>query len=505
MRTNDFLLVKNASVLGLRTVLILIMKFYTTKLILENLGVIDYGIYSTVYSCVLFFDFIQRGVSGCYQRFYNYELAKRKWVGGRKVFCSALIIQACLSCILVVLINVFGNWFIENKMILPEGKIEETKVIFNIFLIGIFFIMMNSVLCAAIIAHEDMQYYSLISIGEGVGYLMVAWLLGSFERDKLIIYTAVQSSIPVILFFMNYIWLKRKYTKEIKFKAIYGVRMIRKMLGFSLWSVIGNLGSALEQQGINLLLNSYFGVVVNVSRGIAAQVFSGVFGLVSNIGLAIRPQIVKSYADGNFDRVKRLMYLWSRYGFLGISILFVPICIEIDWILKFWLGENVPEWTNSFICLSVVIALMNMLNAPVSGVINATGKIALYQSLCLGVNVLIFPLSYLALMFFEKPDVPYVIGIILSIIVQYLSLIVLRKYLLISFKEYIKEVIVPVIVPLMAILIVIFVFSEAIKEGFFRLIVLFLLAGFVGIGVYSYLFASDVERDIAKKLTRKNI
>ena len=361
-----------------------------------------------------------------------------------KVYNTALQIQSLIALILLILLETFGLWYINSQMIIPADRLNAAQWIFQFSVLSLIIIVIQVPYSAAIMAHEKMQFYSYISIVEVIAKLAIAYSLLIVKQDKLIIYGLLSLIVTVIIFTVNYSYAKIKFS-DLKFRLSWNKDYFKPMLSFSGWNIFGTFAYLLKGQGLNLLLNAFFGPVVNAARGISNMVMNAIQGFQSNIVIAFRPQIVQSYAAQDINRVTTLFYSLSKISFIMLALLSVPIMVEIKYILNLWLGSTVPEYTYSFTMLILINMLISSLNTPISQVVHATGKMKNYQLITSLVICSILPISWLTLKLGCNPNSVFIISLIMTTINQYVCMILLKRIFQYNIIDYCKKVLNPCI------------------------------------------------------------
>ena len=501
--TNNKRIAKNTILLSLRMVVTLLIMLYTTRVVLAGLGVTDYGIYNIVCGFVSMFAFLSVAMSNGIQRYYNFELSRHGILGARKVYNAALVIQFILTIILILLSVTVGTWYIQNKMVIAAESMETALYIFYMSVISFAFVILQVPFIAAIMAHERMDYYALVTILDAFLKLGIAVSLASITQNRLLVYGFLMMLIPVIDFLLYAIYAKKKFSSEIVYSRHIDTQLLKSMITFSGWNIVGIFSDILRDQGVNVVLNLFFGVVVNAARGVTVQIIAGLQGLVNNIGVAIRPQIVQSYAQNNITRTLSLMYSLSRQSFLFLYVSSLPVIVETDWILSIWLGDNVPEYTAIFFRLVIIVTYINVLNSAVSAVVHATGNMKLYQLTGALATIAVVPVSYVWLLQGGSPISPYCICIFFAIIMQIVALWVLGKIIAFSVKDYLMEVVKPIALIVCSTFTLPFIPHFLLPEGILRFMIVSIIV-IVCAGGASYFYGfNETEKDIIKSFILK--
>ncbi len=414
---------KNTLFLYFRTLVILLVSLYTSRIVLNVLGIDDYGIYNVVGGIILMFQFLNVGMIDASQRFITYELGRKDKIQLQKVFSSSLLIHLFIIILLIILAETGGIWFLNHKMNIPASRMVAANWVFQCsvltFILKILCVSYN----ACIIAHEHMKVYAYISILEAILQLAIVFLLKGTASDKLISYAILIFFVTLLTSIMYVVYCRRHFD-ECKFRYNNDKALLYKMFSFAGWSFLGNMGYSFKMQGINILINLFFGPAVNTARGVAYQVNAGIYNFVANFQIAMKPQITKQYAVGETDSMITLVYNSSRYSFFLLLYPVLPVLIKAPYILHLWLGI-IPEYSVMFLRLVLIVTLVNSMAGPLATAIQAKGKIKVFQLTILGITLLDIPASYVALKLGYPPyTVMYV-----SIITEFIALIV-RMWLL---------------------------------------------------------------------------
>lgn len=460
---------RNSIFLSVRMVIVLCINLYTTRAVLALLGVEDYGIYNVVCGFVSMFTFLNTSLSNGIQRFYNYELGKNGLDGARKVFNTARIIQIALIIIVIIVAETVGLWYLCNKMVIPESRFAAALWIYQFAIVSFVFVIVQAPYTAAVMAHERMDFFAVVSVLDAVLKLAIIFIIPILKNDNLIVYGLCLSLISVFDFLCYLIYAKVNFT-EIKIEKHFERQLFRDMLGFSGWNIFGSFSGVIKEQGINLVFNWFFGPVVNAARGVAMQVNSGLQGFVSTITTPVRPQVIQSYAQGNVDRTMNLTYSISKLSCMFLYLMALPVICEIDFILRLWLGSNIPQHTNTFVVIIILISFINNLNGAVSGVVHASGKMKTYQLSTSFTSFLCIPLSYLMLKFGFAPEWALWIVFATMVATQTVSLIVLKTIVSFKISEYLKRTILPLFLVIISTFWIPLIIRVCMVEGWLRFV-----------------------------------
>lgn len=478
---------KNTLFLYVRMVVVLLISLYTTRVILNALGVVDFGINNVVAGFVSMFAFLNTSMSNGIQRFYNFKLGREGESALKDVYNTSLQIQGVIALFIFVLLETVGLWYLNNCMVIPVERLEAAQWIYQFSVFSTVFVIMQIPYSAAIMSHEKMDYYAYVSILDVLLKLGFALYLPYVESDKLIFYGCYGFGISLLNFLMYFIYCKKKF-KSIRFELVIHKGLFKEMLSFSGWNIFGTFAYMLKGQGLNLLLNSFFGPVVNAARGVASMIENAIQGFQSNIVVSFRPQTIQSYAEGNMLRVKRLMYSLSKISYIMLFMVSMPVIIELECILKIWLGDTIPEYTIPFTTLTLVIMVVSGLNTPLSQVVHATGRMKRYQ---IGTSIVvcsILPVAWVSLKLGGSPIYVYLVSLIMTIVNQCVCMYLLNKIFPYSYSDYLKEVIWPCLYVTVLSLILPLFFHLIIPNSFLRLIIIG-ITGVVSTIVCSYFMA----------------
>lgn len=494
---------KNSFYMTVRMIVVLCVTLFSTRIILNALGVEDYGIFNVVAGFVSLFSFLSTSMSNCIQRFYNFEYAKNGIIGANKVFNTSFIIQLILAVIVLALLEIFGPWYIQNKMVLPVDRLNTALALFQFSVISFICVIFQAPFLAAVMAHERMGFYSLVSVLDASLKLAIAYVLSYLGGDHLLMYGLLLVIVSLIILTIYACYARSKFA-EIRFSLSKDNQLFKSMLAFSGWNLFGSSSGVMKEQGVNLIMNLFFGPVVNAAKGVAAQVNNGIQSFVSNIIVPVRPQLVQSYSLGNIERVMRLTYSVSKFTTYVLYLISLPLLYEIDYVLRLWLGMNVPEYTAPFIRIVIMTSFITNLNGAISGVVHASGKMKNYQLLGAIVNVLSLPIVYFALRLGGSPQLGMVLVGCVTMVNQIVCMLVLKTIVSYSIRDYIFKVIFPFIWVVCLTCWIPIVVIRLCEPGFLRLCMTTVISVLsVAVAIYVVGLTAD-ERKYAMKIFSKN-
>lgn len=424
-------------------IIVMGITLYTTRALLTALGVEDYGVYNVVCGFVSMFSFLNTSMANGTQRFYNYEIGKNGESGVSKIFSHAVVIQLVMALVILFFVETFGVWYLCKKMVIPDGRIGAAMWIFQFSMIQLFLVMVTVPYSAAVMAYEKMDFYAIVSIIDAILKLIIVLMLPYAPMDTLVYYGALMTLISVLNYVLNWGYSKRCF-KSITFQTEWDKSLFSSMLSFSGWNIFGSVSHMMQSQGVNLILNAFWGTVVNAANGVASQVNSAVNSLTSGFVTAVRPQMIKSYASGNIDYLRKMYYSVSKLTFYLVMILAVPLIGEIETILDIWLGTGkYPEMTAIFCQLTMFMTLCNSYATPTSIIIHATGKMKKFQIFVSTVTLMIIPIAYVAAKL--GCDAPLIIFLsaMVTIAAQITRLILIKEQVDFPVWDYCKKVFAP--------------------------------------------------------------
>ena len=443
---------KNTGLLYIRMLVMMVISFVTTRVMLKALGVDNYGINNVVGGLVSMFSMLSASLSGAVSRFFTFGLGKGDMKHLRVVFSTSINIHIVLAVIVLIAIETIGVWFLNHRMVIAPNRLEAANWVLQCSTI-IFSINLLSVpYRAAIIAHERMSAFAYLTIFDATAKLLIVCAIYFYGGDKLKL-LAVLNIIPAIISQVIY-W---RYCKcnfvECRYQCVYDKKLFAEIFSFAGWSFIGNTAGLMKNEGVNVVINTFFGASINAARGIAMQVNGMVMQFISNFTMALNPQIIKDYASGQLERMHKLMFQGTKLSYYIFMILSIPVIFEIESFLQVWLGE-VPAHTVLFTRLVLVLSLAEIVSQTLITAQTATGKIKVYQMVVGGILLLNLPVSYLLLRWGWFPEITVIVAIIVSQLCLVARLWFLRRMISFPVKEFVRRVYCNVILVTLLALIV---------------------------------------------------
>ncbi len=483
---------KNTVMLYLRMFLIMGVSLYTSRVVLQVLGVTDYGIYNVVGGVVSLFSFIHSAMTSATQRYITFALGKEDQQNLHNTFCTSLNIHAFIAFVLVVLAETIGLWFLNVKMTIPIERMRAANWVYQMSVLSTVVLIMSSPYNALIIAHEKMSAFAYISVLDVSLKLAIVFILKCLGSDKLILYAILVFSIQLLIRFIYTAYCKKNFI-ESKYKFVWDKPLTFEMMSYSLWSLWGNLAVVFSDQGVNILLNMFFGPTVNAARGVTMQVKNAINGFSSNFQMAMNPQITKNYAKGDLKQMHSLVFASSKYSFFLLYILTLPLILEAPTILDIWL-DVVPEHSVNFLRIVLIITIIQALAGPMTVSAQANGKIKKYQAIVGGILLLTLPFSFIGLKIWNIPEVVFVTDLVVSFMAQVIRLFLVRKMVNFSLRAYFSVVVSRIVLVTIASAIIPILAHIVLPKTFLSaLLVVFISVVLVAISIY-FLGLSSAER-----------
>lgn len=496
---NNKRIAKNTLLLYVRTLVILLVTLYTSRVVLNTLGVSDYGIYSVVGGVVAMFSVISSSLSSSISRFITYELGHGNFERLKRIFSTSVNIQIGMSFIILLLAELFGVWFLNCKMNIPESRMMAANWVLQCSLLTFIINLVSVPYNACIIAHERMSAFAYISILETVLKLAVVYLLLVSSYDKLATYAVLLVTVSLLIRLI-YGWYCKRHFEESHYEFVYDKSLLKEMTKFAGWGFFGNGAYMLNVQGVDMLINIFFGVTLNAARGVATQVQNAVMQFVNNFTVAINPQITKSYASGDMEYLYKLVCRGARFSYFLLLLFVVPIVCEADYILRLWL-KIVPAYAPEFLRLTLFGAMMTLLGNSMLTAIFATGNIKRYQIWVTTVGCLVFPLTWIAFKLGFPPATTYVIYIVVYFLLVFVRLYIAKGLLRFPVKLYLNNVIFRIIIVTAISFVLPLILVYHIDESFFRFcITCFSSLFFTSLTVSTFGLEKNERRKIFKKI-----
>ena len=460
---------KNTLFLYFRMMIVLGITLYTSRVGLQTLGVDDFGIYNIIGGIVILFSFMKSSVTTAVQRYLNYALGKEDIKYEQDVYSSTYIILGVLTVVLILLLETVGLWFVNYKLSIPDDRLYDANVVYQLSILCFAVNTFRIPLDALVMAHERMSFYAYISIIETILKLVIAFMLLFVPTNKLILYASLVLAVTVIVNLIYHIYCHINF--PIKLTLHNNRAVTKELMSFSGWNVFGSVADIGYQQGTNIILNVFYGVAFNATMGIANQVKNATFTFIRNILVAANPQIFKTHSAGMYQEFSTLVLRMSKFAFMLVMLVSLPLIYNMEYILHLWLGD-LPPMCREFCILTVIFCIFDSLIGPLWTAAQAEGHIKKYQIVTSSILLMNLPLTYIAYRFGANPYALLEIQIAIVIISLFYRVWYLNDLGLVKFSEYLKKVILPSAGTTVAMLLSVKLTNTFIpSEGLHRLLI----------------------------------
>lgn len=498
--SNSTRIAKNTVFLYFRMLFLMVISLYTSRVFLASLGISDYGLYNAVGGFVAMFAIISAPLTSACTRFLNIEMGIGDADRLKVVFSTSVTIQLILVIVIALLCETIGLWFLNYKMEIPDGRYNAANWVFQLSILLFCLNLLTIPYNAAIVAHERMKVFAYLSIFDGLAKLVICFLIEHEPFDRLVYYAVLLFILQFIDILLYYLYCRTNF-EECKYRFVLDKPLLYKMFDYSLWHLAGNSAAVLNTHGINILLNLFFGTMVNAAKGVANQVLTAVRGFANNFMMALNPQITQSYAKKDFDYMFNLVYKGSRFSFYLMLIPSLPIIINAEAILSIWLKE-VPEHAVFFVQFSLIAALVSTLSNTLVTIQNATGNVRNFQLIVGGIQLMCFPICYLALSIGSAPESTMVIAVIIEVVALFARIFMIPIYIKeFNTIDFIKKVVLDCVYVGVVSTALPFVLYLLLPDDWVTFIVVFFVAILTSITAVIYVGCSISERKmIVKKI-----
>lgn len=462
----------------------MLISLYTSRVVLSVLGVNDYGIYNVIGGIAGSFSFLSSMLSNATQRYLNIAIGQNDKKEANYVFNMNMLIYLIYAFVSILIVEIGGAWFIENKMILAPERVDAAYWCLHSTVIILFVSLVSSVYESVLIARENMKVYAYMGIYDAIMKLLIVFIVSIITFNKLKTYAVLIALISITSRLIPAIYTLVHY-EETKLKFYWDAYNFKSMSKFIGWNFINTVVFILNDQGMNMLLNMFFGPAVNAARGLSIQVKSAVSNFAMAFFTAVRPQIVKSYAAGDTSRFTELIFNSGKFTFFLLWLICLPVMLRIDNILLFWLG-NVPDWTAQFV---IWILIFNLINCsfcdPMWQGIQAIGELKKYVAIGSFIYFLAFPITWIAFKFNGSPLLAFQILVLVRVCYFIITTLIFRKYSYFSLYKYAQSVLSPVLKVVIVSLILSFLINEVMPYDFISTVIVCLLTVFlVGFSIF---------------------
>lgn len=448
MRTkqeNNQRIMKNTLALYVRMLFVMLVSFYSSRIILEVLGEVDYGIYNVVGGIVVMFSFLTTIFSSASQRYFAFDLGTGDYNRLNKIFNITFILYIGVVLLLFILSETVGLWFLNNKLTIPEERLSVANWVFHFSVLSFCVTVLATPYQSVIIAHEKMNVYAIVGVLEAILTLICVCILKYYVTnfDSLLLYSFLVLIKVIICQLIYYIYAHRVFF-ETKITWVWDKLLAKEMISYSWWNIFGGMANICRDQGINLLIGVFFNPAINAARGLAYGIGGSLNVFSSNFFTAVRPQITKYYAQGDIGSTMELVFRSSRFSFFLVAFVAIPMMAFMDAILDIWLVD-VPDYTSLFAKLVIIVALIDSMNFPLMTLMQATGYVKLYQLLTGGLIFINIPISYIFLKMGCGAEYTMYVSIFISVACMFSRIFVCKRYVNFSIKQYLSEVVARVV------------------------------------------------------------
>lgn len=498
---------KNTIYLNIRMVIVILVNLYVSRVALAELGADDYGIYNVVAGIVVLFAFLNNTMSAATSRFLTYEMGKGEVEKLKEVFQTSLFLHLSIAAILVVIAETVGLWFVNNHLVIPESRMTAVYWVYQFSILTMVAKIVQVPFNSSIIANERMEVYAWIEIIYAFTFLGLVYILGYWGGDKLIFYGILVFFVAAVSLVAYILYCLRHFT-ECSLKVKYEKSILKPMMSFTGFDLYANFSSTLKSQGITVLINWFYGPAVNAANAIANQIQAAIFNFCSTVTSAFRPQIVKKYAVGDLCEMKNLLNISSILSIILFSFIAVPIILEMDFIVKIWLGTP-PEYTVGISQISIIANTATLINTILIIPIHATGRAKRISLLGGTVYLLTVPAAYLFMQLFDSPLTPYfVVGAFMILLVLTTSVVLKIEIREVDIINYYFKIIVPSLILIIVSGYITYCISSCFESGYLRVFISFavyLIFSLALCTTYLYILASKEMRQTGISYIRNKI
>lgn len=457
----------NTILLYVRMFFLVLISLYTSRIVLKTLGIEDFGINNVVGGIISFLGFLTNSLSGASSRFLTFALGKGDFTKLKKIFNNIVSIHILFAIIILLIGETIGLWFVMYKLNIPVAREHAAFWVYQFSIITAMGSFISMPYNAAVIAHEKMSAFAYLTIGDAVLKLLAVFFLTVSPYDKLIMYAGMILCIQLFDFVVYIVYCNKHFKETCLTRLVIEKSLFKEIFYYAGWTMNGNLAIFGYTQGLNILLNIFFGPLVNAARGVAVQVQNIVNNFSTNFQMALNPQLTKNYAQENYVRMHELLIVSSKFSFFLLFFICLPLMLETEIVLSWWLGKY-PEHSVSFLRLILITSLLYTLANPIITSIHATGNIKFFQIVEGSMLLCIVPISYFFLALFKiPPEIVFIIHICVELCTQYARLKIVLPKIRLDFRFYINKTIVPIVKVVLSAPIIPLVFFSILPQGKF--------------------------------------
>lgn len=491
-QVNNSLIAKNTMALYGRTLFMLFISLFTSRITLQALGVNNYGIQSAVGGVMAMFSIVSGSLSRSISRYITFELGRGDKDKLKRIFSTSLNIQLLIGLVIFLLGETLGVWFLNNQMNIPADRMTAANWVLQFSIWSFIIGLTQTPYGACIIGHERMSVYAYFGIANAVFMLIIVYLLYISPYDKLITLSALGFIVSVVMRMVQRIYCARNF-EECHYQFVFDKGLMKEMSGFAGWSFLTNTAWIFNTSGLNILINIFFGVSFNAARGLAGSIEGHIKKFYGDFMTAINPQITKSYAAGQLDDMHKLVCRGTRLSYFLMFTLTLPFLFEAHIVLFLWLGQ-VPDYTVLFFRLSTIAQLVTLLGQTGVTACMATGKIKWYTIIITSVGFLVFPLTWIAFKLGMSVETSYIIYIIIYALLDYIRLLIMKRLLNFPIMMYVHDVLIPVLKVTTIAVILPFVLYNTLDSSIFKSFLVIVLSLLSASATSYYIGLNENER-----------
>lgn len=478
---------------------------YTSRLVLDALGVVDYGLYNLVGGIVMMFAFLNSAMAASSQRFLSFDIGRNDLNRLQKTFNATLNIHFLIAIIIFIIAETIGLWFVFTQLEIPENRVVAAHWIYQFSILALILNVIQVPYNALLIAREHMNIYAYVSVLENILKLAVAILIIRANTDRLILYAGLTFLVAFIIRLIYKVYCK-KYFKESVYKFYYDKDYYKELINYSGWNLFGNIAAIARGHGSNILLNMFYGPIANAAYSLTLVVQTVIGNFITNFQTAVNPQIIKNYSRGDSKASLYLIFKTAKFSFFGMLILVAPLLINIDFVMGLWL-KDVPSYTINFIKLALIYSLIETISNPLMSGLQATGKIKTYQAVVGSLVFLNLPLVWLILKATQSPHYFYWSFIIISIISLFARLYFVRNLMNVKIVDFYKDVLSKIGIVTLGVIALLYPFNKQLLEeyDFINFLIKTSFIVFIILGIIITLGMNTAERKFLKSTIQNKI
>ena len=509
--SNNRLIAKNTIILSVQMVIGLIVGLYTGRLVLSTLGVVDYGVYSVAGGVITTLSFLTGALAAGSSRFIIYDLGKGDIPALKRTVSNIMTVHFVLAGIILFVAETVGIWFVCTQLVIPEERLTAAIWVYQFSVFSFLMSIISAPYNAMIMAHEHITIYAYLKMIDIILKLLIVYVIMAAPLDKLVLYAFLVLCVDIGNRLFYGFYCSRNF-EEARSGFSFNMSQFRDIFSFSGWMCIGNVASMFSNQGLNILLNLFFGPVVNAANGISTMVLGQISSYGLQLQVAMRPQVIKNYASGNRERMQFLIFAGAKFSFYITLALSLPVVMEIHQFLAWWLVE-VPDWTSQFVIISICITLVQIIGVSLYGGAMATGEVKKYQTAQAIIMLLFLPITYVVLKIVDSsPVLPFVLLLFFRIVCEVVLAIIALRQLELSIRAYLKSTIRPILYVLLLAPIIPIVLRFHMEEGVWSFFVICSVSLACALFVSYYVGCTKEEKAMVKnycnsfiqKLRKKN-